>query len=89
MTPTEPTQDIELDEKLSENVKAGFASLDQGLNTVQQALGQIHSGAGKLDLSVVDQLGSTVLGAGNSAIDNIQSKLESALQQVASIKSGL
>jgi uncharacterized phage infection (PIP) family protein YhgE len=89
MTPTEPTHDIELDEKLSENVKAGFATLDQGLQTVQQALGQIQSGAGKLDLSLVDQLGSTVLGAGNSAIDNVQGKLEQALQQVQSIKSGL
>jgi hypothetical protein len=35
---TERMQDIELEEKLSDNVKAGFADVHHGLQTVQQAI---------------------------------------------------
>jgi uncharacterized phage infection (PIP) family protein YhgE len=80
-------EDIELDEKASANVKAGLAALDQGLQTVQQAVGQIQSQ--KLDLGLTDQLSSTAWKAGNQAIDDIQGKLDQVLAQVQSIKGGL
>lgn len=83
---TEGIDDIELDEKLSQNVKAGFAFLDQGVQTVQQAVDQIQSQAGGLQSGVAGGAGSGVLDAGNKAIDDIQNKLTQVLQQVQSIK---